>query len=351
MPIDVLVVGQGLAGSLLAWQLLREGFSVLVIDDGQQNASQVAAGLINPVTGQRLVKSANVDVLLPIAMACYRELADFFQQRFFMPLPMCRVLSSENMRRVAEQRLADPEYQLYLDGLLEQMGEVVAEHGVLKQRQTGYLRTEALLTCLRQYFVEQQAYRQASLDYAEIQLEGTLSWQDIRPRQVVFCEGHHARNNPWFGCLPFQVAKGEILECHSPLMNGNVILNFGDWLLPLDRGRFKLGATFEANFSHAEVSQEAKLRLLATLAKSLPALTEFEVIDQRAGIRPTTQDKQPFIGPHPRYPRLHIFNGFGAKGSLMIPGYAHYFVAWLRQRMPLPKHCDIQRYHETCFTA
>jgi glycine/D-amino acid oxidase-like deaminating enzyme len=351
MPIDVLVVGQGLAGSLLAWQLLREGFSVLVIDDGQQNASQVAAGLINPVTGQRLVKTACVDTLLPVAMKCYQELTDFFQETFFVSLPMFRVLSSIKMRQVAEQRLADTAYQVYLDGLFEQMGDIAAEHGVLQQQHTGYLRTEALLECLRQYFCERQAYRCVSLDYAEVKLEGALAWQDVRPKHVVFCEGHHGRSNPWFGCLPFQVAKGEILDCQSTMINANRIINFGDWYLPLGLGRFKLGATFEKNFSNLEASHEAKHSLLARLAHTLPALTEVDVIDQRAGIRPTTQDKHPFIGTHPRYPGLHIFNGFGAKGSLMIPGYAQYFVAWLKQRMPLPTHCDIQRFHEICFPA
>ncbi|HHH13042.1 MAG TPA: FAD-dependent oxidoreductase, partial [Thiolapillus brandeum] len=31
---DFLVLGQGLAGSLLAWRLLRRGRRVLVMDDG-----------------------------------------------------------------------------------------------------------------------------------------------------------------------------------------------------------------------------------------------------------------------------------------------------------------------------
>jgi len=60
MMIDFLIVGQGLAGSLLAWELIQRGCSVLVVDKGEENASQVAAGLINPVTGIRFVKSGSV---------------------------------------------------------------------------------------------------------------------------------------------------------------------------------------------------------------------------------------------------------------------------------------------------
>ncbi|HBA65740.1 MAG TPA: FAD-dependent oxidoreductase, partial [Methylococcaceae bacterium] len=57
MDIDFLIVGQGLAGSLLAFELIQRNAQVMVVDDGRENASEVAAGLINPVTGIRLVKS------------------------------------------------------------------------------------------------------------------------------------------------------------------------------------------------------------------------------------------------------------------------------------------------------
>ncbi len=54
---DFLIVGQGLAGSLLAWELMQRGAKVLIVDNGMPNASQVAAGLINPITGMRFAKT------------------------------------------------------------------------------------------------------------------------------------------------------------------------------------------------------------------------------------------------------------------------------------------------------
>jgi len=53
--VDFLIVGQGLAGSLMAWELMQRGKTVLIVDNGLENASRVAAGLINPVTGMRFV--------------------------------------------------------------------------------------------------------------------------------------------------------------------------------------------------------------------------------------------------------------------------------------------------------
>lgn len=351
MLIDVLIVGQGLAGSLLAWRLLQEGLSVLVIDDGALNASQIAAGLINPITGQRLVKSAQVDELLPAAMAVYRELADVFKQDFFIPMPMLRQLSNAKMQQSAEQRLASASYQIYLDGLELPKDEWGGDLYWLRQRHTGYLRTENLLACLRQYFIDRQSYRNVVLDYADIRLQPTLIWQDVQPGHIVFCEGYRAQSNPWFGSLPFQVAKGEILDCWSGRNCSEAILNYGDWYLPLGEQRFKLGATFDVNFTHSEPTFEAQSRLLSGLYQIMPGFAPLEVRAQRAGIRPTTLDKQPFVGTHPHVSCLHIFNGFGAKGSLAIPGYAQRFVAWLKRQIPLTAHCDVRRYHETHFPA
>jgi len=52
---DFILVGQGLAGTLLAHFLKAAGQRILVIDQPNENtASQIAAGIINPVTGADL---------------------------------------------------------------------------------------------------------------------------------------------------------------------------------------------------------------------------------------------------------------------------------------------------------
>ena len=49
--IDILILGQGLAGTSLAINAISEGKTVMVIDNGHQSAaSMVAAGLVTPVT-------------------------------------------------------------------------------------------------------------------------------------------------------------------------------------------------------------------------------------------------------------------------------------------------------------
>ena len=60
--IDTLIIGQGLAGSLLAWLLVRAGQRVCVIDDAHASSSSVvAAGLINPLAGMRFNRRPEMD--------------------------------------------------------------------------------------------------------------------------------------------------------------------------------------------------------------------------------------------------------------------------------------------------
>src|ERR1700712_3025446 len=75
MPAPILIVGQGLAGTMLAWTLEREGVEFEIADRGHAQAtSRIGAGIINPITGQRIVKSWRVDEFLPVARTVYREL-------------------------------------------------------------------------------------------------------------------------------------------------------------------------------------------------------------------------------------------------------------------------------------
>ena len=350
MPIDVLIVGQGLAGSLLAWELLQQDMQVMVVDPGEENASKVAAGLINPVTGQRLVKTAGVDFLLPAALICYQALARQFKQDFFISMDMLRVLKTPREQHYAQQRLHQIDYQDFLGSAAIQPALIQQDYAVLLQQQTGYLKTRLLLAQLREYLLAKDCYRQTKLEYSDIQLQPELHWQGLQPRHLVFCEGYQGRSNPWFGGLPFQPAKGEILTCQSAQQWPKQILNFGYWLIPLENQSFRIGATFAPGATDNQPSSQAKEQMLKGLTEICPTLQAIQVTEQQVGIRPATQDKQPFIGRHPRYANLHIFNGFGAKGSMAIPWYARQFATALKQQTEFSATGQVQRYYETHFS-
>ena len=78
MYVDYLIVGQGIAGTFLSYYLIRAGKKVIVIDEyNPATASRVASGIINPVTGRRVVTTWMIDELLPFAQNAYSEIGAF----------------------------------------------------------------------------------------------------------------------------------------------------------------------------------------------------------------------------------------------------------------------------------
>lgn len=351
MNIDFLIIGQGLAGSLLAWQLIQRGHKVIIVDNSLENASQVAAGLINPITGMRLVKSTEVDVLLPVAKQFYGQLADFFQQDFYIEKPMLRIFNSMKEQNHCEKRLNNPDYQPYLGDRHAVIEPLNTPFDAVTQQQTGYLLTRPLLACLKDFFIANGCYQQTVFDVADIQLQPTLRWQGISPKRIIFCEGYHALHNPYFAWLPFQAVKGEILTLAHSHRLPDAILNYGQWLIPLLKDwqscsnlhQVRIGATFDWQNLNNRTTELGKQSLLDGLKTVLPHF-DYQIQDHQANVRPCTLDKQPFIGFHPQHPQLAIFNGFGAKGSLQIPWYSQQFANTLLNNAALPASADIQRY-------
>lgn len=343
MAIDFLIIGQGLAGSLLAWELMQRGCNVVIVDNGLENASQVAAGLINPITGMRLVKSADVDTLLPVAKQLSGQLGDFFQQDFYIEKPMLRIFHSAKEQSHCEKRLNNPDYQPYLGDSYAAIELLNMPFGAVTQQQTGYLLTRLLLACLKDFFIAKGCYQQAAFDVADIQLHPALCWRGVLPKRIIFCEGYHAMHNPYFAHLPFQAVKGEILTLLHSHHLPDTILHYGQWLIPLNVHQVRIGATFDWQNLNNQTTELGKNTLLHGLKTVLPHF-DCEVQDHQANVRPCTLDKQPFIGFHPQHPQLAIFNGFGAKGSLQIPWYSQQFANTLLNNAALPASADIQRY-------
>jgi len=343
--IDYLIIGQGLAGSLLAWELIQRGKRVIIVDNNQLNASLVAAGLVNPVTGMRFVKSADVNSQLPWAINYYQKLSQYFHQSFYIEKPMLRLLRNKKELDACKKRFKDPEYHHYLEQIVPSMPSLNSTFGILKQQQTGYLLTEPLLTALKKYFISRHAYVNAELHYDEITLNPSLQWNNYQPKQIIFCEGHHATNNPWFSALPFQLVKGEIITATATTKIQQAILNYGHWFIPLDNHQFRTGASFDRENINTSISDDTKETLLNSLNQVFPSLTIDQIINHQAGIRPATQDKMPFIGKHPKHPELIIFNGFGAKGSLQIPWHCQCLAEYLINNQTIPQSCNINRYH------
>src|SRR5437764_12802531 len=80
---------------MLAWFLLKEKKSVFIIDKyNPSSSSNIAAGIIHPITGRRIVKTWMADTLFPFAHQTYSELENFFSEKFFHNTSLLELLST-----------------------------------------------------------------------------------------------------------------------------------------------------------------------------------------------------------------------------------------------------------------
>jgi len=327
---DYLIVGAGLAGSILTWQLIHHGLKVCLLHDPSiPAASRAAAGLINPVTGQRLVLQENIDALLHTARKLYGELEKAFNIKLLHEKKMLRLFRNEKEQSAWEKRRHDESYLPFI------ASELCRSDGFY-QFQTGHLDTNLLLDHLHR-----------SLQQRGTLIEGCFDPATPGNQSIIFCEGWRAQHNPWFNWLPFQPAKGEILTFKTTGQLPEQIVNRGKWLLSTTASSFKLGATYEWQQLDETITENAVEELSGHLSKLYDHPDEAELTGHVAGVRPGTKDKHPFIGRHPDHANLFIFNGFGSKGSLLIPWYAERFAEHLTNQTPLPPEADIQRFADT----
>ena len=353
---DFILVGQGLAGSILAWQLIHDGANVLVIDEYHKDASSlVAAGIINPITGHRLNITDNIEHFLPNAIELYKAMESQFQTTLIHALPQLRLIKKPGQLDYWHQRKQQSSHQPYL-GNLHNEHSVFSESafGIAEIKQTYRVDTNQLLKQCREWLLEHNALQNERFDYQSMHLNDVgVDYRGIHTKAVVFCEGFQTMNNPWWQHLPFKLAKGEILSLESDDLP-SMMLNWGNWLLPsgqthpastlattpirasLTKPVYKLGSNYAWNDTDLTPSSAIQDQLLNSLYSKVS--TQVQVIDHQVGIRPTTLHRQAFVGAHTEHSQIFCFNGFGSKGCLTIPQHAQLLAKHLLHNAPLPQH-------------
>src|SRR4028119_893400 len=114
MTIDYLIIGQGLSGTFLSYYLLKAGKNVIVIDENKPcTASKVASGVINPVTGRRIVRTWRIEELLPFALKAYKELENEFREDLVKQYSILDFHPSMQMKEAFEKRLSEEQEYLH----------------------------------------------------------------------------------------------------------------------------------------------------------------------------------------------------------------------------------------------
>ena len=336
---DYILVGQGIAGTMLGWHLQQAGQQVLVFDDARPaSASRTAAGIINPVSGRRFEVAWLYDTIYPFAERTYRAMENALHIDCFHERDIWNVWPSAQMRDAfaacTTPYSCQPRELRYAEELQQPFGA-----GIVKGAN---VQLSALLPAWRNTTEVRTEY--FDTDRLVLKEEG-VEYEDLRAKAVIFCEGPR---NPWFGKLKFLPNKGEALIVRLPFQT-NDILKKSITLVPLGNdgetgpyGRYWAGATFSWDYTGAAPTTAARETLESQLRQLLQ--TDFEVLDHIAAIRPSGPDRRPLAGLHPHFPQVGIFNGMGSKGCSLAPWAADAFTGNLLRKAPLPPEIDIKRH-------
>jgi glycine oxidase len=339
--VETVIMGQGLAGTAIAWSLLNRGREFVLIDEGGfGSSSQIAAGLVTPITGARHVETWAWDIAFPIASQFYQKCEQVTQRHFWKIEPSIRLFTSQEERDRFDIRYPSDHSGRYSNAMigskdrfefeLEQSrwrSAVHADYGGFIMPQAARLLTAHFLKTSRDHFESINSICTDTIDMStEVAIDREMILLEsvgIRCKQVVVCEGHRALKNSIFKPIELVPAQGDILTVRIPGLKLDRVLHAGCWIAPAiadginDESLYHVGSTYRWAPLNGVPNKES-LSILSDKLRSFISLP-FEVVDHRAAIRPAGFDHKPLLGNHPSNTNFWILNGLGAKGVLLAP--------------------------------
>lgn len=329
----MLIVGQGIAGSTLAWQLAERGVDVKIVDRCQLGAatstpaSSVAAGLVTPITGKRLTLAPDFQEQSALAKAFYRRTEEATNTPVVHEQPALRLLNSQAECEVLKRRLADTQYarQVASADDYQLPAAIRPTEDAFWMPLAWRLHVDAFLQATQAYFARRGAWFQSDLELSsDLTREGAsvrCEKLNLTARYAALCVGPSPIPTR-FPKQALEPAKGQVLTVEAPDCVDWPVVHRRIWAAPMLDGssRLQIGATHEHEFADAQPTEAGKRELL----EGFRDLAGFEpqVLEHAAAIRPATSDRKPIVGLDQHTTRIGWLNGLGAKGVLWAPAYA-----------------------------
>ncbi len=342
---DYLIIGQGICGTLLSYELVQGGNNVHVIDAGNPAASsRVASGLINPVTGKRVVASWMIDELLPVAVETYEALEKLLGTPLLTRYDILEFDRAPEEKEAFEKRETEGSPYIIADaGHVAETSFFNYYFGTGKIKGPMLVNLPALLNGWRNELVKRNALSEEMFMPEDLVVKDDgVHYRGIEAKKIILCNGVNGFGNPWFSKLPFSLNKGEVLIASIPGLPRNCIYKQGIKIVPVEDELFWIGASYEWKYEHPQPTEQFRERTEAQLKNWLKL--PFEITGHIAAERPSTVDYKPFAGFHPLYPQIGILNGMGSKGCSQAPYFARQLARCLSGDGEILPDADVRRF-------
>jgi glycine/D-amino acid oxidase-like deaminating enzyme len=347
-----LLVGQGLSGSWLSWWLSQYKEDFLVIDEGKEiSSSRIASGVINPVTGRVLAKTWMAETLLPFALEAYTNMGNALGIRCIQSTRVLHSFPTMQMKEAFDKRLPElsdylsvPEDLEYWKSLME------IPYGLGSISPALLIDLNLLLNTWKKVLERNQQFIGETFDAGLLELTEThIRYRDIQAERIVFCDGIHGMDLPFFSRLPFSANKGEALLIEIEDLPADHIYKKGISLVPYphlggaeNQRYFWAGSTYENRYQTEGPTESFRERTEAAVRNWIRR--PFQTLHHWAAIRPATVERRPFAGFHPHFPRVGILNGMGTKGCSLAPYFGQELAKQIKDGSTIRPEASIRRF-------
>ena len=322
---DFIIVGQGLAGTLLAHDLIELEKSVIIIDTHlKASASRVAAGLINPISMKRCIPAMPSNYLTT-AFNRYSDLEDKLNSRFIFKKPLLRLFDALETKDLWIDKYENKQMDLYIDEFcaVNTFSFLKDEFSSAIVKPAGYLDLKEFLAVSREYFKDNNILLEEKFNFSEFN-DRNVSYRNLKADKIIFCDGFRIKENPFFDYLPIAPTKGELMHIKIPSVEDfGKIISKGIYIIPNGNYEYTVGATYDRVDLTENLTKDGQNFLKEKLDEVLNV--EYEIISSVAGVRPTVKDREPLIGMHKEFNNIGVFNGLGARGVLNAPHFSKEF--------------------------
>ena len=359
MPDDcsILVVGGGVIGLSIAWELAGRGHEVTIIDKLRlgKKASWAGAGILAPANAQTATQP--MDKLMGLGSDYHKSWTTKLRQQTGMDngYRECGGLyvaaTAGDKAALAGQMLNWNEYQIKFKELsvverkadagflgIDNSAKIVQVPGESQICNPDHLRALANACYANGVkIIEECPEPVFELNSGRIETV-TIDGNKISFDDVCLCAGAWSQSllTQFDVNLPLIPVRGQMLmyELGSPLFQP--IINVGPrYIVPRESGYVLVGSTLE-EVGFDERTTPDKLEELQDFAIStVPALTKERCVAKWAGLRPATNDGFPFMGRLANFENGFVATGHFKCGLQMSPAVAVIMADLIEERTPV----------------
>lgn len=346
MTVDYIIVGQGICGTFLSWNLIKEGKSILVIDQANAfSSSKVASGVINPVTGRRVVTVWMADELFPFCKEIYEQIGETIGINVIEQKNTISFANSVQMLEAYRKRLGEEDSYVSAVTNKDTYSEwfnVVFD--CFEIDPTYLINLKDLIAGWRKQLQASSSLIEEKFDESLLALhDDNVTYKQVTASKIIFCNGVKAFETACWKNLPYVYNKGEALIADIPGLPAHNIYKFGPLtIVPWNNGLWWVGSSYENEFETTAPTEQFRNGFTASLKNVLKI--PFTIVDHMAALRPAAVERRPFVGLHPHKPSLGILNGMGTKGCSLGPWFARQLTDHLLRGTILDPLADMKRF-------